>query len=298
MKEKWDLNSQKLGILLRNFADMIWEYDTETHRLFAEPECSKRCGLPEIVADGARGLVDAGVLHPDYLPSLSHLLHSLEIQDCTLTAELLARSGISRDYNWYRVVFTSFVDSESGRLQAIGFFQDIDYEVQQRLKLQHLANMDCHTGVYNAAAGRQLIQNKLMQQSPSTHNAMFVFDIDNFKLINDTYGHYRGDEILHHFADILRCVCRKTDTVFRIGGDEFGLFAYNTDDEKLVQRICTEILCRTNELSEDCIPVSVSIGVAVNKEYAPSYFDYYRAADKAMYLAKENGKGNYRADYF
>ena len=62
MKEKWDLNSQKLGILLRNFADMIWEYDTETHRLFAEPECSKRCGLPEIVADGARGLVDAGVL--------------------------------------------------------------------------------------------------------------------------------------------------------------------------------------------------------------------------------------------
>lgn len=170
--------------------------------------------------------------------------------------------------------------------------------MQQRLKLQHLANMDCHTGVYNAAAGRQLIQNKLMQQSPSTHNAMFVFDIDNFKLINDTYGHYRGDEILHHFADILRCVCRKTDTVFRIGGDEFGLFAYNTDDEKLVQRICTEILCRTNELSEDCIPVSVSIGVAVNKEYAPSYFDYYRAADKAMYLAKENGKGNYRADYF
>lgn len=86
MKEKWDLNSQKLGILLRNFADMIWEYDTETHRLFAEPECSKRCGLPEIVADGARGLVDAGVLHPDYLPSLSHLFHSLEIQDCTLTA--------------------------------------------------------------------------------------------------------------------------------------------------------------------------------------------------------------------
>ena len=85
---------------------------------------------------------------------------------------------------------------------------------------------------------------------------------------------------------------------YRIGGDEFGLFAYNTDDEKLVRRICTEILCRTNELSEDCIPVSVSIGVAVNKEYAPSYFDYYRAADKAMYLAKENGKGNYRADYF
>ena len=152
MKEKWDLNSQKLGILLRNFADMIWEYDTETHRLFAEPECAKRCGLPEIVADGARGLVDAGVLHPDYLPSLSHLFHSLEIQDCTLTAELLARSGISHDYNWYRVVFTSFVDSESGRLQAIGFFQDIDYEVQQRLKLQHLANMDCHTGIYNAAA--------------------------------------------------------------------------------------------------------------------------------------------------
>ena len=61
------MNSQKLGILLRNFADMIWEYDTETHRLFAEPECAKRCGLPEIVADGARGLVDAGVLHPDYL---------------------------------------------------------------------------------------------------------------------------------------------------------------------------------------------------------------------------------------
>lgn len=293
MKKEWDLSSQKLGILLQNFADMIWEYDIQTHALFPEPEAALRCGLPDRITNGAQGLVDTGLLHPDYLPALSHLFHSLEVQDCTLTAELLARLGTCRDYHWYRAVFTSFADCVSGQMQAVGFFQDIDYEVHQRLKLQHLANMDSHTGIYNAAAGRQLIQNNLMQQSSSTRNAMFVFDIDNFKVINDTYGHCQGDEILHHFATILRCVCRKTDTVYRIGGDEFGLFAYNTDDENLVQRICSEILRRTRELSENCIPVSVSIGAAVNKEYAPSYFDYYRAADKAMYQAKENGKGNF-----
>ena len=91
----------------------------------------------------------------------------------------------------------------------------------------------------------------------------------------------------------MRNICRRTDTVFRIGGDEFGLFAYQTCDEGLVERVCKEVLLRTRELNGSCVPVSVSIGAAINKEYAPSYFDYYRAADKAMYQAKKNGKGSY-----
>ena len=289
---EWTKNPQKLEILLQNFADIIWEYDTQAKDLYPETECAQRFGLPPVIHNGAQGLVQSGILHPDYLPSLSHVFRSLESQECTLSAELLSRLGACRDYRWYRAVFTSYLD-DAGNMQAVGFFQDIDSEVQHRLKLQHLANMDGHTGVYNAAAGRQLIQSRLMQQSPCTHNAMFVFDVDNFKSINDTYGHCQGDEVLFRFASILRNVCRRTDTVFRIGGDEFGLFAYQTCDEGLVERVCKEVLLRTRELNGSCVPVSVSIGAAINKEYAPSYFDYYRVADKAMYQAKKNGKGSY-----
>ena len=156
MSREWTKNPQKLEILLQNFADIIWEYDTQAKDLYPETECAQRFGLPPVIHNGAQGLVQSGILHPDYLPSLSHVFRSLESQECTLSAELLSRLGACRDYRWYRAVFTSYLD-DAGNMQAVGFFQDIDSEVQHRLKLQHLANMDGHTGVYNAAAGRQLI---------------------------------------------------------------------------------------------------------------------------------------------
>ncbi|MFR9232175.1 MAG: hypothetical protein ACLVLH_03875 [Eisenbergiella massiliensis] len=90
MSREWTKNPQKLEILLQNFADIIWEYDTQAKDLYPETECAQRFGLPPVIHNGAQGLVQSGILHPDYLPSLSHVFRSLESQECTLSAELLS----------------------------------------------------------------------------------------------------------------------------------------------------------------------------------------------------------------
>ena len=107
MSREWTKNPQKLEILLQNFADIIWEYDTQAKDLYPETECAQRFGLPPVIHNGAQGLIQSGILHPDYLPSLSHVFRSLESQECTLSAELLSRLGACRDYRWYRAVFPS-----------------------------------------------------------------------------------------------------------------------------------------------------------------------------------------------
>ena len=73
MSREWTKNPQKLEILLQNFADIIWEYDTQAKDLYPETECAQRFGLPPVIHNGAQGLVQSGILHPDYLPSLSHV---------------------------------------------------------------------------------------------------------------------------------------------------------------------------------------------------------------------------------
>ena len=71
MSREWTKNPQKLEILLQNFADIIWEYDTQAKDLYPETECAQRFGLPPVIHNGAQGLVQSGILHPDYLPSFS-----------------------------------------------------------------------------------------------------------------------------------------------------------------------------------------------------------------------------------
>lgn len=124
MSREWTKNPQKLEILLQNFADIIWEYDTQAKDLYPETECAQRFGPARpVIHNGAQGLVQSGILHPDYLPSLSHVFRSLESQECTLSAELLSRLGcLSWDYRWYRAVFTSYLD-DAGICRQWVFFR-------------------------------------------------------------------------------------------------------------------------------------------------------------------------------
>ena len=166
-------------------------------------------------------------------------------------------------------------------------------ETRRELKLN--ARRDVLTDLWN----RQYLEECVNKEGekPKGSGALVLIDMDNFKAINDSYGHIAGDRILEQFAEVLRNFASEGDVVSRLGGDEFGVFFKGlTDTEELDRRITGIIKCVEEKLSElegGDNSVSASAGVALMPEDGVDFLTLYNKADKALYYVKQNGKRNF-----
>ena len=164
---------------------------------------------------------------------------------------------------------------------------------EERRLLERQALRDPLTGLYHVRQGRRLVEGALAEPRwEGACSALFMFDVDDFKKVNDEHGHHRGDDVLRGFAQLLERSFRRTDIVFRAGGDEFSAFVADIPCACVAERLCADVIAGVERLSAEGVPVSVSIGVAVGRP-GWSYEAYYRAADQALYRIKRAGKSAY-----
>lgn len=162
--------------------------------------------------------------------------------------------------------------------------------------LQAKAARDSLTGLLNRAATEEAITYYLKQCGADSRCAMMVMDIDDFKTINDTYGHLKGDELLISISDILQHFTRKDDVVGRFGGDEFIVFMADTPGDETVIKKIADFAKAIHQLSGGMnleVPVSVSFGVTMTSKESTSFGDMFHTADQALYMAKRSGKDRY-----
>ena len=198
----------------------------------------------------------------------------LEAKDEREAAELLKKSGVDLCVmrpDRYRVL--------TG--------QTAIYSAQLK-RLEKQASLDPLTGLLNHAAARKRMEERLSGQEESKF-AFIIFDLDYFKLANDTYGHKFGDDVLIYIAETLRSVLRKEDLAVRIGGDEFLIILeYHEDIEPVADRIF-QILKGNYEH----FPISISMGISMTENNIREYDTLFKRADKALYAAKRGGRGRY-----
>ena len=120
-----------------------------------------------------------------------------------------------------------------------------------------------------------------------------MIDLDDFKTVNDTKGHYTGDVVLQIIGSILRQVFRRSDVIGRFGGDEFLVLLKGTASRPLLERKCQLIqsTLRSRTLQQVQTQVSCSIGVALLQSQSTTFDQLFRQADLALYTAKKSGKG-------
>ena len=160
-----------------------------------------------------------------------------------------------------------------------------------RESLEKQASLDLLTGLYNHVTGEVLIKSKINNEK-YVDAAFIIFDIDSFKKINDTHGHYFGDCVLQKVSDCLKgCIREDQDIAARYGGDEFVVFmTYKQEDDikDIVERIFDSVSCQYEGLA-----ISISMGICLFSACDGGYYDLYKKADKSLYDAKAGGKGQY-----
>lgn len=157
--------------------------------------------------------------------------------------------------------------------------------------MNYLARHDTLTGLSNRQYALKKIKYSLKDRSVTGKKyALMLFDLDFFKKANDSYGHIFGDRVLKEVARKLKESTRQTDTVARIGGDEFLLFMeYYEDATPLVERLFQAVGGRYEGFE-----IQASMGIALAPRDGTTYEELFHRADQALYAAKQEGRKGYR----
>lgn len=193
-------------------------------------------------------------------------------------------------YRWYRTSYRAFRNEDGVVYRTVGHAIDIT----ERRKWQERAEKDGLTGLLN----RQTMENKVndLLRRKNFKGAFFLFDLDDFKRVNDTCGHTRGDGLLMCVARIFEMYFRSEDLKCRLGGDELAVLTVNPMEEQHIVRRTEEILRAVRALQDDmqlAVPVSISVGIACADQETWSFEHLYQRADIALYRAKQEGKNRY-----
>lgn len=206
----------------------------------------------------------------------------------------MSPAGGEAEYVWHRLVFRSMRDRNEQISRIIGRSYDISYDKGIQEKLSKEVQHDPLTGLLNKVAVGNEIK-KCLADKPKGIHVLFLVDIDNFKRINDTFGHTVGDTVITDVAQAIEKLFRQSDIVGRIGGDEFVAFMRDTTEEGAMHK--AEQLCReaAKKLTGDEkeVEVTLSVGLAIYGINGTDYETLLDMADRAMYQTKRAGKNNY-----
>ena len=282
------INAERYRIIAEQAQDIIFTWNLGDGSIHFSPVFESKFGFPppaqiyDRVFEEDRPIVDEAVSR-------------LKAGESYVVIEYRFRAGQGR-LIWCRTRMTVIHGSDKRQKQVVGIIIDIDEDKRAAAQMQKRAETDALTGLPNRGTVQQLVESHLKHCGPDQNHAFLLIDIDNFKWVNDTFGHQRGDEVLSDASALLREQVRPCDVAGRLGGDEFVVFM---DDVPSVEQVM-EIAARLGELfnhsfsfGKDPGSVSISIGIALSPAHGTTFDELYRNADKALYESKNHGRNRY-----
>lgn len=295
-----ELNSQKAfyEFILDNIDSDISvlndnkEYEYANRVMFSHPEMKtwiksktdielvKKANLPEEIAKTRTNFLDRAIRENQIVEFEELVSHGTQVKKYLLRK------------------YIPIHDSYSNQKRIISYGIDITDRKRSEERIGYLAFYDSLTGLTNRTLfsdhSNQALRN---HQSTDKFIAIYFFDIDNFKFINDTLGHAKGDTLLQMVAARLQKFKNEVDTIARFGGDEFGILRVNVQDQDDAAQFALQIFKILNQpfrIAEREIFTSISMGIAMAPTDGDSTSQLLKCADLAMYKAKEVGRNTFK----
>ena len=288
-KEALLTSEQRYQLATEGSKDGIWEWDIVNDHYYITDRWKEMYGSDKnTFSAGVRSL--AVLCYPgDWdktMEAMTQYLKTKEgIYECTY--RVINRAG---EVRWILSRGKGFWDEEGKPVRIVGSHSDMTQFFEMEEQLRNLAYFDPLTDLPNRNQLEKKIKELIRQNSQF---ALVVMDIDDFKNINDMYGHSIGDLYIIHIASLLKKVINMTQIVARISGGQFAIIIEHEENADTLERV-REILAITKtpwEMREQNFYGSCSAGVAYFPQHAQEYSLLLQAAEIAMFLQKEKGKG-------
>lgn len=290
-------SEQRWSFALDGTNQGVWDLNVVSNQIFLSPRCKEMLGYSEEqISTNMSEWVK--LIHPDDIPCLfSARMQALDGEVKSFENE---HRKLTSDGTWKWIHVKGMVverDANNAPMRVIGTYTDISERKKIEADVLRLAHYDTITGLPN----RTLFIDRLNQEVKKSKRsgksfALLVLDLDRFKEVNDSYGHQKGDLLIKEIGTRLSSCVRESDTVSRLGGDEFTIilseFNQVNDIDHLVLKILDSISASCL-LDGDIIYVTASVGIALFPDNTIDSDELLKHADMAMYSAKNNGKNTF-----
>ncbi|MBQ9947525.1 MAG: diguanylate cyclase [Oscillospiraceae bacterium] len=277
--------------------NMLFEWDFHKERMFVSANALSKFDIDTENATLSNGkFIDSLMSGEDaerYKRDINQLLR--DKNGYSAEYQLKAKSGAVIWVSLRASVVTERMDEP---MRVIGVMTDIDNEKKMELQLSERASYDFLSQLYNRNTFTRTLTQELERRNNKKLALLFI-DVDDFKFINDRYGHTIGDEVIKYVADTIRTkVDDKGGFAGRFGGDEFVLCFTDQEDIENIENISMDIINElygghTTSEGNMTINVKASIGIALCPEHSEDVNELLAFSDTAMYFVKKNGKTNY-----
>ncbi|MEG1994532.1 MAG: GGDEF domain-containing protein, partial [Oscillospiraceae bacterium] len=211
----------------------------------------------------------------------------------SMSKDCLYQKNSGDPYQWVSLNCITFCINGRDTIKTIFYIQNINERKEKELTAIEQSKIDCLSNLYNKKFTQDMINDYIYTSVGEEKSAFIIMDIDNFKSINDTFGHIIGDNVITDIASRVKKQFRGYDIIGRIGGDEFVVFMRDIGDMDLLEHVIKSVIKALDfsvETDGKRVDVSASVGVAIYPDNGKSYNELYKNADKALYKSKESGK--------
>lgn len=289
--------SEELHRTISDISDnMLFEWDFHKETMYVSDNFKEKFDIDPSEAQLANGKFLDKIMTEDYAEvykrDISTLLknrtgHSGEYQMTTKNGSLL----------WFSIRALCVTDRLGEPLRVIGVVTDIDSEKKLELQLSERASYDFLSQLYNRSTFERELKSEIERSAHSKVAVLFI-DVDDFKFINDRFGHSVGDEVIKYVAGCIKQRVKGSGFAGRFGGDEFVLCITDPKQIEEIESLSLDLIDELyegyhSELANVSINVKASIGIAFYPEHGDDSNKVVAAADEAMYFVKKNGKANY-----
>ena len=267
-----------------------WTWDTQRDQFTISEQLAQLCGIDLSAFDGTlAGFIN--LIHPKDREFVKDVINAAAHSDAIQHIEYRVNAKPTEIIEVQQEIEAL---TSKNQLFITGIVQDISHKKQTEKQIHRLAYFDHLTGLANRSYYQERMEDII--KSAVQRKAQFAFlfiDLDGFKSINDNFGHHIGDVYLQEIAQRLKLIAREIDFIVRLGGDEFCIIVNNITDEASVSEVAKRCLQKINQplmLNNHQIKPKASIGIALFPKDGISEPELLKAADTAMYLAKQTGK--------
>jgi len=270
----------------------IWDWNMITNEKFFSDKCYEIFGLNRADKKEVADLWLDRVHSDDVETALCIMNEHLEKRTNYYEGEYRIKTE-QENYKWIYSVGKALWDFEGKPYRMAGTYQDITQKKEYEEKIKNYAYFDLLTGLPNRLSFLDKF-NSIANEND--HVALIFMDLDNFKFINDSYGHSFGDLLLKQVGKRLAEVKGYNYVVSRFGGDEYAILLLDVSSNGKIEQYCKLLIDNINqsyEIDEIQLHVSVSIGISKYPDHGNCFEELLKHADIAMYKAKELGKNTY-----